>query len=674
MTDRVRYRTIIPDIEFWKNMVPCQAACPIHTDAGKYVQLIADGDCRASYLTARSPNPFASVCGRVCAAPCEDRCRRGSIDAPVSIRALKRSACERFGVESLAPDTQDELFAGAPESGNKWAWHLPVMTEDRPQVARGQKVAVIGAGPAGLACAQDLAVMGYRVTVFEATGVAGGMMYHGIPEFRLPRSIIERETAKIVGLGAELRFNSPLTADFGLKELRDAGFEAFFLAMGTQRGRDLAIEGADLDGVVKAIDFLLNVNHGYRVTLGKKVLVIGGGLVAFDAARMALRAAVEGNPPEPVSLGVSPAEAEPLNARQAEPVPPQVAPFVDTGGGTTSAALDAARAAVRAGVPDVRMISLESYDEMPALRSAQGREEFEEAQKEGVRFHPQRGARRITGRDGRVSGVELIGVRRTYDESGRFDPVYDESISETMEADTIILAIGQQADLSFIKPADGLELTAQRSIRIDRATLATSAPGIFAGGDVAFGPRTLIEAIANGKQAALSIDRYLRGITSAPAVQLLSTRFMTRGYTRPPDYEKHARAAPPTTALNRRTGISEVESAYSDVEARRQAERCLYCHIQTIYDVEKCVLCNRCVDVCPEYCLRLVPIEQMGVEPEVKSELVAHYHLEGTADSDLSAMIKDEEKCIRCGLCAIRCPTDAMTMEMFFYEESEVLS
>ncbi len=676
MSEPVRYRTIIPDIEFWKNMVPCQAACPVHTDAGKYVQLLAAGDYHASYLTARSPNPFASVCGRICAAPCEDRCRRGSIDAPVSIRALKRSACERFGVESLAPDTQDELFAGAPESGNKWPWHLPVMTEDRQRVARGQKVAVIGAGPAGLACAHDLAVMGYRVTVFEATDIAGGMMIHGIPEFRLPRAIIERETAKIAGLGTELKLNSPLTPDFGLRQLRDAGFEAIFLAIGTQRGRDLAIQGSNLDGVVKAIDFLLNVNQGYRVTLGKRVLVIGGGLVAFDAARMALRTALEVGSVES-QPDVTSAERERVTLRrvlEGETVPPLRADVAETGAGTTPAALDAARAAVRAGVPDVRMISLESYDEMPALRSAQGREEFEEARKEGVRFHTQRGARRIIGGDGRVTGVELIGVKRTYDENGRFSPVYDESITETMEADTVILAIGQQADLSFVKPADGLDLTPQGTIRVNRETLVTSVPGIFAGGDVAFGPRTLIEAIANEKHAALSIDRYLRGIDDAPTVQLLVTKFPTRAYRRPDDYEKFPRASPPTTLLNRRTGISEVESAYPDAETRRQAERCLYCHIQTIYDVEKCVLCNRCVDVCPEYCLRLVPIEQMSIEPELRNQLMSHYRLDGLADADLSVMLKDEEKCIRCGLCAIRCPTDAMTMEMFFYEESEILS
>ncbi len=653
MPDGPRYRTIVPDIGFWQNLVPCQMACPVRTDAGRYVRLIASGDYRASYLTARSPNPFASVCGRVCAAPCEDRCRRGAIDAPVSIRALKRAACERYGVESLAPDTEDELLNGAAaEPGNKFPWHLPVMTEDRHAVARGQMVAVVGAGPAGLACAHDLAIMGYRVTVFEASDIAGGMMVHGIPEFRLPRSIIDKEILKIRGLGVDFRFRAPLDAGFGLKQLREQGFEAAFLAIGTQRGRDLAIEGAELDGVIKAIDFLLNVNHGYRVELGRKVLVLGGGLVAFDAARMALRTAL-------ALEGVSvPAEHS----------------LSDVGGGTTPAALDAARAAVRAGVPDVRMISLESFSEMPALRSAQGAEEFEEARKEGVIFLAQRGARRINGENGRVRSVELIGVTRTYDENGRFDPIYDESITETIEADTVILAIGQQADLSFFVPEDGIALTPQKTIRVDRETLATTAPGIFAGGDVAFGPRTLIEGIANGKRAALSIDAHLRGVTSSPQVQLLVRKFPTREFDRPVPYLKFARDAPPTTSLNRRTGISEVESGYSEEEAWRQAERCLHCHIQTIYDVEKCVLCNRCVDICPEYCLKLAPIEEMEVAPAVKAELMTHYGLDGIADRDLSVMLKDEEKCIRCGLCAIRCPTDAMTMELFFYEESEALA
>ncbi len=631
------YHVILPDIDFWKAMIPCQAACPIHTDAGRYVQLIAEGNHEESYLAARSPNPLASICGRVCAAPCEDRCRRGAIDAPVSIRALKRYVCEKYGVESLLPLTQDSLFAGRDEPGNQILWHLPVLAARRREVARGQRVAVVGAGPAGISAAHDLALMGYRVTIFEATDTPGGMMFHGIPEFRLPRSIIEKEIDKVLSLGAELRLSTPLHKDFGLSEIRGQGYEAVLLCMGTQQGRDLNIEGSGLDGVIKAIDFLLNVNHGYRVELGKKVVVVGGGFVAFDAARMALRTALESG-----SEGVE---------------------------GAMTAALDAARAALRAGVTDVHMCSLESFTEMPVLRTQQGREEFEQARNEGIIFHPQRGPRRLQGDGGRVRRIELMGVRQTYDPDGRFNPVYDPDVSEVLEADAVILAIGQQADLSFLKPGDGVELTARGTIKVDADTLAATAPGIFAGGDAAFGPRNLIEAVANGKRAALSIDRYLRAQSAQPLVRLSVEKIPTRRYRMAEGYEKELRQAPPTIPLDRRTGISEVETGYDQNEARRQAERCLYCHIQTIYDVTKCVLCNRCVDVCPEYCLKLVPVDQLDLPLE---EIRKLFESSGQQPGEeLSAMIKDDEKCIRCGLCAIRCPTDAMTMEVFHYVEEE---
>ena len=644
-----KYKTIIPDVEFWKGMVPCQAACPVNTDAGRYVQLIAQGRYEDAYFVARSPNPLASVCGRICAAPCEDRCRRGKIDQPVSIRALKRFVTERYGVESIAPDTQDELFDGVSDQGNKVRGHLPILQASRKNVARGRQVAVIGAGPAGLACAHDLALMGYRVTIFEATDQAGGMMFHGIPEFRLSRAVIDKEIAKIEQLGVEIRYNTPLAAEFGLRELRDEGYQAVFLSVGVQKGRDLKIEGAELDGVIKAVDYLININNGYRVNLGKKVLVIGGGFVAFDAARMALRAGLEeggGNDHDEAA---------------------------DTG--EMKVALDVARAAIRAGATEVHMVSLESFDEMPVMRTTQGREEFEEARREGVIFHPQRSAKRFINGDGgdrRVSAAEFIGVKRTYDEYGRFDPQFDPEVCETLEADSVILAIGQQADLSFLKPEDNVELTPQGVIKVDRSTLATSAPGLFAGGDVAFGPRNLIEAVANGKRAALSIDDYLRGAAVERVFNLTVEKLPTRNYRMPEDYEKLRRQAPPTISLDRRTGISEVETGYDEEQARLQAERCLSCHIQTIYDPAKCVMCNRCVDVCPEYCLKLVPLDELDLDPDDKQRIIESTGVEIEFGTPLSAMIKDDEKCIRCGLCAIRCPTDAMTMEVFYYEEQEI--
>ncbi len=634
---------MVPGVDFWKDMVPCQAACPIHTDAGRYVQLIAQGDYEDAYLTARSPNPFASVCGRVCAAPCEDACRRGKIDGPVTIRALKRFVTEKYGVESLAPDTQQKLLQIGTEPGNKTPWHLPMLRESRKNVASGQMVAVVGAGPAGVSCAHDLALMGYGVTIFEASGTCGGMLVQGIPEFRLNRSVIDKEVDRVASMGVKFQFNTALRPGFGIRELRGLGFAAVFLSVGTQQGRDLNVEGSDLDGVVKAVDFLLNVNLGYRVDLGRRVVVIGGGFVAFDAARMALRTALEEEQNRPGNEGV------------------------------LASALDAARAAIRAGVADVRMLSLESFAEMPVMRSAQGQDEFEHAREEGIVFQTQRSARRFIGENGRLRAIDLIGVKRTYDDDGRFRPEFDPSIEERVEADTVILAIGQQANLEFLRPEDGILLTPQATIQVDRNTLATTAPGVYAGGDVAFGPRNIIDAVANGKRAALSIDNYLRGRRDESVFQLRITKIPTRSYGMPEDYDHFPRQAPPSIDLNRRTGISEVESGYSETEARRQAERCLHCHVQTIYDAEKCVLCNRCVDVCPEYCLRLVPIGQLELDPDEAAQLREFYAVAGEPANQLSAMIKDDEKCIRCGLCAIRCPTDAMTMEVFFYEEHEAV-
>jgi formate dehydrogenase (NADP+) beta subunit len=635
MANGPRYRVSVPDVEFFKELIPCQAACPVHTDAGRYVQLIAQGNNEQAYLTACSPNPFASVCGRVCAAPCEDHCRRGVIDKPVSIRALKGYVCELYGPESSSPIARQLLAGGATDPGNKVAWHLPMLAESRKQVGEGKKIAVIGAGPAGLSCAHDLAVMGYQPTVFEASATLGGMMIAGIPEFRLNRDLLGREIQTIFDLGVEIRLNTALNADFGIRELRELGFESVFLSVGTQSGRDVRVEGSDLDGVVKSVDFLLNVNRGYKVTLGRRVVVIGGGFVAFDAARAALR---------------SGATSE---------------------SGELHTAMDAARAALRAGVEEVRIVSLESFDEMPVLRSQQGHEEFEEAQREGIIFQTQRGMQRFVGEDGRLRAIELVGVTRTYDENGRFNPVYDEQIRETIEADVAILAVGQRAELSFLKPENNVALTPLGTIKIDPQSLATSSPGIFAGGDVAFGPRNIIESIANGKLAARSIDNYLRAKDGVRTTQVSFRKLPTRSYCMPDDYEKIPRVAPQTIPLDRRTGDTQVELNYSESEAQSQAERCLSCHIQTIYDADKCVLCNRCVEVCPNQCLKLVPLEELGLENSDLAAVTAHYGISGDGRNTASAMIKDETDCIRCGLCAIRCPTDAMTMEVFFYEEHE---
>jgi NADPH-dependent glutamate synthase beta subunit-like oxidoreductase/NAD-dependent dihydropyrimidine dehydrogenase PreA subunit len=608
-------------------------ACPVLTDGGRYVQLIAEGAYREAYLTARSPNPLASVCGRICSAPCEDQCRRGKFDAPVSIRALKRFVTERYGVESRDPGTLEALRRGEPEPGNKWHGHLAQVGVDPSETGRRAKVAVVGAGPAGLACAHDLALFGHEVVVFEASRRAGGMAFHGIPDFRLPPGLLDKEVQAIEALGAEIRYETPLTAEHGLAALKAEGFEAFFLGVGAQRGRLLQCPGSDLDGIIKAIDYLININNGYRVPQAKRVLVVGGGFVAFDAARMALR------------------------AMQAEGTAEE--------GGGMAPALDAARIAARAGA-DVTLMSLESFEEMPVTRTEQGREEYEESVAEGIRFLPQRSVARFEG-SGSVSRVQLIGVHRTYDDEGRFAPEFDESVTEELEADLVILAIGQQPDLGFLTPEDAVEATPAGTIGVEPETLATTAPGVFAGGDAAFGPRNLIDAVANGKRAARGIQEFLGKAAPASRFSLRFEKVPTRQFVRSEGYERLPREAPPTTDLGRRTGISEVETAYDEASARTQGERCLACHLQTIYDAQKCVLCNRCVDICPENCLKLVPLE----DTDLAEEQVTAAREQGgvAAGATASAMLKDDERCIRCGLCAVRCPTDAMTMELLYYEE-----
>jgi NADPH-dependent glutamate synthase beta subunit-like oxidoreductase len=625
----------LPDIEQWKQQVKCQTGCPVSTDAGRYVQLIAEGRDEEAFLVARAPNPFASVCGRVCAAPCEDACRRRAIDAPVSIRALKRYVTERFGVESVKPDTQDRLRETPLREGNVYAGHLPVAGAAAGGARR--KVAVIGAGPAGLSAAHDLALLGYEVTVFDAAAEPGGMMRFGIPEYRLPRTLIHDEIQKILSLGATLRSGTPLTESFGLKELRADGFEAVFLSVGVSKGRDLQIPGVELDGVIKAVDYLLNVNRGYRVNLGRRVVVIGGGFVAFDAARTALRLGRE-------ELRESDLEelAGEVDARMKE-------------------AFDSARAALRSGAAEVTIASLESFLEMPVLQTTQGHEEFEEARREGIAFLPRRGPKAFLG-NGRLRQVELRAVRSVFDANGRFSPSYDDEDVLAIDADACILAIGQRADLSFLKPEDGVALTPAGTIKVDPATLATSAAGVFAGGDVAFGPRNLIEAVANGKRAARSIHEHLARDRAQVEVTLDVEKLPTREYRMLAGFELLDRETPPTLALDRRTGIAEVETGYDPQAAARQATRCLVCHVQTIYDPEKCVLCSRCVDVCPEYCLSIVPFEELDLPEETRESLRARAEGNGLP---LSAMIKDDERCIRCGLCAVRCPTDAMTMERF---------
>ena len=605
---------------------PCHTACPVGTEAGRYVALIAEGRFREAYAVARRPNPLASICGRICAAPCEDVCRRGTIDEPISIRALKRFVTERFGVESMIDlDMLREIYG-----------HRPVRHPE-------DKVAVVGGGPGGMSAAHDLVLRGYPVTVFEAQPVAGGMLRLGIPEYRLPRELIKAEINAILSLGVDLRLNQRLGRDFTLSDLAERGYMAVFLAIGAHKGRDVRVPGSELDGVANGIDFLLNVNMGYRLELGRRVVVVGGGNVAVDVARTALRTGV----PE-------------------EAINPEL---------NIVTALDVARSALRFGGKEVHIISLESLEEMPA-----DQEEVDEARHEGVTFHPSRGLKRILGNGGRVTGIETLECSSVFDAEGRFNPTLEEDTESALAADTVILAVGQTSDLSFLGPEDGVEVTRAGTIRVDRDTLATSAPGIFAGGDVAFGPRIAIDAIADGRRAAASIHAYLRDTPPDEVGVDAQTEVVLRprpGFTRGPDFEGIPRQRPPVLPIERRVGITEIERCFSEATARREGSRCLQCWVNTIFHEDpglgtECILCGGCADVCPEECISFLRADEVEVPQELIGELRDEW---GDAAEDLLAgrgtvLVKDETRCIRCGLCAARCPAGTITMEEFHIQEA----
>jgi NADPH-dependent glutamate synthase beta subunit-like oxidoreductase/ferredoxin len=591
----------VPDAGWLWSNEPCRAACPVHTDAGAYVTAIAEGDFERAYLIARAPNPFPSVCGRVCAAPCERACRRGSVDAPVSIRALKRFVTERFGVESFAAST---------------VWHAAHGTIPPAQLP---SVGVVGGGPAGLAAASELRLAGHPVVVYEANERLGGMMMLGIPEYRLPRALITREVEAIIELGVDVETNARIGETHQLDELLDR-HAAVFLAVGTGLGRDLDLPGHDLDGVLRAVEYLLNVNQGFRVDLGERVVVVGGGNVAFDAARTALRASSEGAaPPAPVALAATSDE----DARRAM---------------TTT--LDVARAARRAGVLDVTIVALESPKEIPA-----DPEEIDEAEREGIRIVYRQGPHRFVG-DDHVTGLETIAVTSVFNAEGRFAPTFAAGTEQIIPADTVILAVGQAADVSFLGAVD-LERTPAGGIRIDPRTLRTSNTRIWAGGDVARGPRNLIDAIADGKIAAASIHAALTGAPAELAADRHEVRVeLRRGFRRlDSDYDAIPRQPIPATPTNRRVGFGEVETGYDERQARLEGLRCLRCFDNVMLSPELCILCGLCVDVCPPNCITIARADRVGV---------------GTAEQ--SVLLLDEDLCIRCGLCVNRCPPGALSM------------
>lgn len=624
------FQVRVPDAsDYWVEMVKCRHACPVKTDACGYVNAIAEGRYEQAYRIARATNPFASICGRVCGAPCEANCRRGSLDAPVAIRALKRFVTSQFGPET--GDYQTHRQAGDTRM-------LP------PNRGDYEKVAVVGGGVAGLTVAHDLAQIGYKVTVFEAHSEPGGMLMVGVPVFRLPRELVRHEIQAILSLGVELKCNSKLGRDFSIASLRADGFKAIFLGMGLQKGRKLPLPGADLNGVFDGMDFLRAFNDGKALPLGRRVVVIGGGNVAYDVARSALR------PVESMKRGEALAEME-----RGEQV-----------------AYDVARAALRmSGDKEVHVVCLESREEMPADEM-----EVIEGAEEGIILHNRRGPRVVINDNGKAAGLRTIKCTSVFDAEGRFNPAFDETDVEDISADSVIFAIGQTSDLSFLVPEDGVE-TNRGLIKVNPETYQTTAPDIFACGDVAHGPRLFIDAIASAQIAARSMHDFLRG-TRTDVV--LRKQWKAASYTMAEGWQRYERTNPPVLESERRAASTEViEETYPENDAKRQAARCLRCNVNTVFDTSICVACNGCVDICPENLIRLIGLsklltDEQWLQTAAQSFEVAPEDLRSLSAEELDSlggvMMKDETTCIRCAMCASRCPTHAITMKHFdFHRE-----
>jgi NADPH-dependent glutamate synthase beta subunit-like oxidoreductase len=481
---------------------PCQMACPAGIDVPTYVSLIAMGKDAEAIEIIRRDNPFPWVCGLVCTRPCEFMCVRGRIDTPVSIKFLKAFAAERA-----------------------LSWGQYKNPAQAP--AKHRKVCVVGAGPGGLSAAYYLGLQGYSVKVIEALPFAGGMTLVGIPRYRLPREVIDRETAMIEALGVEFNFNKRFGKDITFNQLQLQGFEAFFFAIGAHAAYSLGIPGEkEYSGVIDAIDLLQRVALGERHTPGRRVVVIGGGNVAIDAARTCLRL----------------------------------------------------------GCEEVTLAYRRTRHEMPA-----DEEEVEQAEEEGVRFAMLTIPIAVQGSNGRVTDLQCLQAKLvSVPGSDRKSPKPIEGSEFLMPADALICAIGQRVDTRWLAELTELEWSRRDTIRVDSATMATSIPGVFAAGDAVTGPATVIEAIGGGKRAALGIDRYLRGIPQ-PKLPPVPVRRKRVPWSEVPATTKMVLKRPVMPLLKidrRRTTFQQVELGYSENMVREEARRCLRCDI-----CRRCGLC-----------------------------------------------------------------------------------
>jgi formate dehydrogenase beta subunit len=588
--------TNIADPAYFHKVVDCQWACPAHTPVPEYIRLIAQGRYGDAYMVNWVSNVFPGILGRTCDRPCEPACRRGRVEQgdrgdpePVAICRLKR----------VAADHKEDVRERMPQAGPR----------------NGKRVACIGAGPSSLTVARDLLPLGYEVTLFDGEQRAGGFIRTQIPRFRLPESVIDEETGYILDLGATFVGGQRIDS---MKALMAQGFDAIFVGCGAPRGRDLDIPGRReaASHIHIGIDWLASVSFGHVTSIGRRVIVLGGGNTAMDCCRSARRL-----------------------------------------GGT-----------------DVKVIVRSGFEEMKASPW-----EKEDAMHEGIPIINYHVPKAFIHEGGRLTGMTFEVVRAEYDAQGRRNLVPTGEPEVFFECDEVLLAVGQENAFPWIERDCGIEFDRWGLPQLDPRTFQSTVPNVFFGGDAALGPKNIITAVAHGHEAAISIDRLLFGedprVRPDPTVNLMSQKMGIHEWSYDNGTSLEARFKVPWAQAEMALASIrvEVELGFDAATAFREAQRCLNCDVQTVFNQDTCIECDACVDICPMDCISFTAD---GDEPDLRTRLKApalnlaqDLYVSGQLKTG-RVMVKDEDVCLHCGLCAERCPTGAWDMQKFLFKSA----
>ena len=581
--------TNIAHPDYFHKVVDCQWACPAHTPVPEYIRMIAAGRYSDAYMVNWHSNVFPGILGRTCDRPCEPACRRGRVEAePVAICRLKR----------VAADNKGDIRARLPRI---------------PTEGNGKRVALVGAGPASLTVARDLAPLGYHLVMFDGDAKAGGMMRSQIPRFRLPEAVTDEECGYITDMGVELRMGQRIDS---LKALLAEGFDAIFVGSGAPRGRELEIPGRQeaAANIHIGIDWLSSVSFGHIDKIGRRVIVLGGGNTAMDCCRTSRRL----------------------------------------------------------GGEDVKVIVRSGFEEMKASPW-----EKEDAAHEGIPILNMLVPTEFRHTGGKLDGVVFEKVAAKYDDKGKRSLVPTGEPNQFIECDDVLVAVGQENAFPWIEREIGIEFDRWNMPKVDTRSMQSTIPHVFFGGDAAFGPKNIIWAVAHGHDAAISIDKFLSGEDVSdrppPDVALISQKMGIHEWSYDNDISNDLRYRVPLRdkEIALKDVRVEVELGFDQKLGLLEAERCLNCDVETVFSRDLCIECDACVDICPMDCITFT---SNGEEGELRGRLSAPAK-DMTQDLYVSAelktgrvMAKDEDVCLHCGLCAERCPTGAWDMQKFLLD------